>query len=238
MASPTLREGPDKCCLYWSSFPKEKTENSRMTRRTCMRHIRYSHSWSGGRLTDLPQAFVGYFQPLSSEVPASGKAKRKQRSGCWLKAGKAAGLPLGPNFPVRNTGHKPTQAPQVLDRERRNGNKRSSTVKRQSSNVRVLQVTFRVFRTSQIQVQWLHSDACVLFAQGNTPISSPLYRRLRNSFTHSQPFCWTTMMHTYGYLHVAKCSQTYILTFSPVTVLIVSSKIHLYKSVILNYTQL
>lgn len=156
--------------------------------------MRESHSLislkirSGGRLTDLLQAFVGYFQLLSSEVPASGKAKRKQRSGCWLKAGKAAGLPLGPNFLVRNAGHKPTWTPQTLDRERRNGNKKSSTVKRQSSNVRVLQVTFRVFGTWQMQVQRFHNDACILFVQGNTPIGSPLYRRLRNDFTHFQPF--------------------------------------------------
>lgn len=189
----------------------------------------------GRHFTALPKAFLSYLQWLSSAVLASGRAKRKQSSDCWLKAGTGAGLPLYPNFPVRSAEHKPTQVPQILDGEWMNGNMTSSNVQCLPGQKTVLKCQSPSSYISCFKSNLRHrligytSMPPPRFAQGNTLFSSPLTHN-SEMMAHILSFitCWTTVMCTYGNLHDTGCSHTYTVIFSPVTVLIVSLKVHLY----------
>lgn len=153
---------------------------------------------------------MGYSQWLSSVVLAAGKAKRKQHSGCWLKAGQAC---LSVLTPIRNAKHKPTQAPQILDGEWMNWNMKSSNVQclpREKTIFKCQSLSssiscFKDITCFKVQVQRLR---CILVCSRKCSLQLLLsYIHLRNDVPHFSPFqhveqLWCIYMDSYMLLNV------------------------------------
>lgn len=224
-------ESPDKSYLHRSSFFQREKKNFRNDRK----NMPETRPKIRRHFTVWLQAFLSYLQLLSSAVLASSRAKRKQSSDCWLKAGKGAGLPLYPNSPVRNAEYKLTQVPQILDGEWMNGKMTSSNAQCLSS-----QKTVFKYQSASSYISCFKSNHRRRFSgytmmppsgfvQEDTLFSFALTHN-SEMMAHTLSFLtgWTTVMYTYGYLHKTGCSHTYTVNFSPVTVLKVLLKVHLY----------